>query len=123
MNNWEELKVHLQYLFQPSQDGSLRTRFLALRQTTTVKKYRWLFERLASLLQNISEEILECNFINGLKPRIKAEVQLLNPVGLEQIMDVAQRVEERDFAVQQGPNNFILAKLKGPLVSLNTQTP
>lgn len=89
MRNWEELKVQVLR-------RSLCAQFLALRQTAMVKEYRRQFEKLASPLQNLSEEVLECNFINGLTPRIRAEVQLLCPMGLEQIMDVAQRVEERD---------------------------
>lgn len=88
--------------FQLSQEGSLCAQFLALRQTTTVKEYRQQFEKLASPLQNVSEEILECNFINGLHTYIRAEVQLLNPVGLDQMMKVVQRVEERNLMMQQG---------------------
>ncbi|KAL2543175.1 Eukaryotic aspartyl protease family protein [Abeliophyllum distichum] len=40
--------------------------------------------------------MLEGNFVNGLKREIRAEVKLMRPVGLDQIMDVAQRVEDRN---------------------------
>lgn len=35
-------------------------------------------------------------FVNGLKDEIKAEIRLLNPDTLEDIMDAAMRVEGRD---------------------------
>lgn len=65
-----------------------------------LEEYRQQFEILASLLQNISEE--ESNFINGLKANIKTEVQLLKLVGLEQIMEVAFQVEERNNVIWFG---------------------
>lgn len=37
-------------------------------------------------------------FLNGLKDDIRAEVRLLNPVNLEQAMELALRVEERNKA-------------------------
>lgn len=73
-------------------------------------------------MQNVSEEILECNFINGLTPNIRAEVELLNPVGLEKIMDVAQKVEGRNMMMQQSPSTFRLARLKSPIVVFNSKT-
>lgn len=35
-------------------------------------------------------------FLNGLKEDIRAEVRLLNPISLEQAMELALRVEERN---------------------------
>lgn len=35
------------------------------------------------------------HFINGLKEEIKAEVRLMNPICLEQAMEVAVRIEEK----------------------------
>lgn len=88
MKRWEEVKTQLLWRFRPSQKGSLCS-ILSLHQSFTVRKYRRWFETLASLLIVISKKVMECNFLNGLKPEIKAEFQLYRPVGLEQIMEMA----------------------------------
>lgn len=40
--------------------------------------------------------------MNGLKPELRAEVQLHRPVGLEQMMETAQMVEERNLVTKVG---------------------
>lgn len=35
-------------------------------------------------------------FVNGLKEEIKAEIRVLNPYTLDETMDLAARVEERN---------------------------
>lgn len=42
------------------------------------------------------KEVLERIFVNGFKAQIRAEVRLLKPVGLGEIMEIAQRIEERN---------------------------
>lgn len=54
-------------------------------------------EALAVLMIGISEEALESTFIQGLKGQIQAEVCLLYPKGLGKLMDVAQRIEDRNL--------------------------
>lgn len=63
IKNWEELKIKLLHRCCSTQEGSLCAQFLALHQMTTSKEYRRQFEKLASSLQNISEEVLECNLL------------------------------------------------------------
>lgn len=50
----------------------------------------------AAPLDHISENILMGQFINGLKEKIRVEVQLLNPINLQQATELAMRVEERN---------------------------
>lgn len=64
-------------------------KFLALRQEGTVRDYRRMFEVLAAPLTTVPEDVLEGNFINGLKPLIRIEVRL-KPRGLDRIMELAQ---------------------------------
>ncbi|KAL2506316.1 Uncharacterized protein Adt_21937 [Abeliophyllum distichum] len=63
-----------------------------------------LLERLSSLairILNVYEEMLEENFVNGLKLEIRAEIKLMRHLGMDQIMDVAQRVEDRNVMLNQ----------------------
>ena len=83
--------------------------FLAVRQQGTVAAYRREFEILATPLKGISEEVMESTFMNGLLPEIRAELRLLKPYGLGHLMEMAQRVEDRNLAMRaarepNGPN-------------------
>ena len=78
------------------------------------KEYQSSFEVLASPLQNLPEQLLEGIFINGLKPKIRAEVSLLKPVGLGHIMETAQRVEDRNELLKVDHN------ATGPICSRGT---
>ncbi|KAL2465357.1 Retrotrans gag domain-containing protein [Abeliophyllum distichum] len=46
------------------------------------------------------EAILEENFTDGLIPEIRAEVRLMKPSGLGQIMEMAQRIEDKNLALK-----------------------
>ena len=63
--------------FRPTQEGSLEERFLALRQEGIVKEYRLLFETLGETVPDVPEAFLEGQFLNGLKPEIRAEIRVL----------------------------------------------
>lgn len=54
------------------------------------------FEELVALLPHLTDEILENTFMNGLDPVIQSEVRCMKPVGLEDMMDKAQLVEDRE---------------------------
>ena len=86
--------------FRPIQEGSLCEQFLAVRQQGTVAAYRREFEILATPLKGISEEVMESTFMNGLLPEIWAELRLLQPYGLGHLMEMAQRVEDRNLAMR-----------------------
>lgn len=45
-------------------------------------------------------EVLESTFIKGLKPEVKAELRVMRPSGLGQIMELAQLIEDRDTVVK-----------------------
>lgn len=60
-------------------------------------------------LEQISKHILFGQFINRLKEEIRAEIRLLNPINLEQAMDVALRVEERNRT--GGPRRNIISSV------------
>lgn len=78
--------------FLSTQERATYEKFLAIRQEGTVAEYRHQFEVMAAPLKDISEQILGV-FMNGLRVEIQAEVRMRQPG----IMDLAQRVEDRDL--------------------------
>lgn len=100
MRSWEELKGLLRNRFRSTQEGTVEERFMALRQWGTVRDYRNCFETLASPIEEMPEAVLEGHFVNGLKPEIRAEIRVLRPLGLENIMEMAQRIEDRNQVLQ-----------------------
>lgn len=83
--------------FLSTQERTTYEKFLAILQEGTVAEYRHQFEVMAAPLKDISEQILEGVFMNGLRVEIQAEVRIRQPVGLARIMNLAQRVEDRDL--------------------------
>ncbi|RVW80821.1 hypothetical protein CK203_047804 [Vitis vinifera] len=61
--------------------------------------YRREFEILATPLKGISEEVMESTFMNGLLPEIRAKL-LLQPYGLGHLMEMAQRVKDRNLTMR-----------------------
>lgn len=61
-----------------------------------MNEYRRKFIETAAPLEGVSEDILMGHFINGLKDEIKAKVRVLHPVSLEQAMELAARIEEKN---------------------------
>lgn len=76
------LRTHLLTRFHLVHEGSQLEKFLAFFQTASVDEYCKSFEILFSSLFRLSEDVLEANFLNRLKPDIQAEVHLLRIVGL-----------------------------------------
>lgn len=81
--------------FLPIQHGSLCARFLAIRQESTVEEYCDRFEEWSAPLPHLTEEVLENTFTNGLDPEIRTELFCLEPIGLENMTRVAQKIEYR----------------------------
>lgn len=82
--------------FRPTQEGNLYEKFLAINQGGMVADFRREFEVLTTPLKGVSNEVLESTFVNGLKP----EVRLLGPKGLGPIMEVAQKIEDKNLIVK-----------------------
>lgn len=95
IRRWSDLKGFILRQFRSINGGSLYEQWLSTAQTSTVSEYRRKFIETASPLDRVSEDMLLGQFITGLKEEIKAEVRLLNPVSLEQAMELAVRVEEK----------------------------
>ncbi|PKU75089.1 hypothetical protein MA16_Dca019458 [Dendrobium catenatum] len=57
-------------------------------------EYRERFELLSGRLRGISEAVLEKIFMKGVKPNIRAYLQLLRPRGLKETMELAKTTED-----------------------------
>lgn len=103
--DWRDLKLRLLKRFRRKKTRSVCGRFLAVKLETTVKKYCEEFEELVAPLPHLSDEILENTFINGLKPVMQAEVRCFRPVDPEDMMEMAQLVEDRETTrdEEEGP--------------------
>lgn len=95
IRGWADLKNFILRQFRSINGGSLYEQWISTTQTTTVGEYRRRFIETASPLERVSEGVLLGQFIHGLKEDIKVEVRMLSPINLEQAMELAVRVEEK----------------------------
>lgn len=95
INQWEEMKMMLLRQFRPTNAGSLHEQWLAVAQVGTVIDYQRRFIELAAPLSNIPDEIALGQFINGLKPELRAELRVLGPHNLDHAMDLAIKVKDK----------------------------
>lgn len=82
--------------FRPLHSGTLCEQWLAVKQTGTVAEFRQKFIEMASPIEHIPESMLMAHFVNGLKDEIRVEVRMLGLYTLEQAMDLALKVEEKN---------------------------
>ena len=59
------------------------------------------------------------HFINRLRPDIRAEKRVLRPTGLEQMMDLAQRIEERNLVLRENAAGTTSSRGQSALLSLS----
>ncbi|KAF4355279.1 hypothetical protein G4B88_004937 [Cannabis sativa] len=112
IRNWGELKDLVLRRFLPAHEGSAYDRFLALQQTSTVQEYRQQFEALTASLGAVAEPLLESAFLKGLNSEIQGTLRLLEPVGLEKTMELAEIVEANPKVVRafgSGPSKGVIS--------------
>ncbi|GAU46214.1 hypothetical protein TSUD_401760 [Trifolium subterraneum] len=93
---WEDFKAALLKRFQPSKLQTPYELLLSLKQTVSVEEYRAQFELYAGPLRAAEPEYLKGIFLNGLKDAVKAELKLHPVSSLPELMDFAQRVDEKN---------------------------
>ena len=70
-------------------------------------EYRREFEIDSAPLTGLSEEVLESTFVNCLKQEIQAELLISSAQGLGQLMDLVQRIEDKNKLLKSsGPKHF-----------------
>ncbi|KAF4368086.1 hypothetical protein F8388_002697 [Cannabis sativa] len=118
IRSWGELKDLLLRRFLPAHEGSAYDRFLALQQTSTVQEYRQQFEALTASLGTVAEPLLESAFMKGLNAEIQGTLRLLEPVGLEKTMEMAEVVEANPKVIRafcSGPSKVLSPTKLNPL--------
>ena len=97
--SWEELKKQLFNKFVGLQDGSILHRFFVVRQQGSVAEYRARFEHLAASLSKLEEETMAAIFVNALNEKLRADLMVMNPIGLKEMMNMARRIEAKNQIV------------------------
>lgn len=77
--------------YRPTYAETLHEQRLATTQVTSVGKHQRGFIKLVTLPDDVLENIMIGQFLDGLKEDIKVESPLFNPYTLEQKMDLAIR--------------------------------
>ena len=96
MRSWGEFKDWLLERFRATQEGDLPEQFFALTQERTVMEHREKFELLSRYLGEVSEAVLEGNFMKGLKPEIRVVLRLIKPRGIGETMELAQMIVDKN---------------------------
>ena len=99
ISRWEDLRKLILRQFRSAAAGTLCEQFFAVKQEGTVDEFRMKFVELAAPLEGIPEEVFMSQFVNGLDNSIKAEVRLLNPVNLEEAMELATKIEAKNAII------------------------
>ena len=86
--------------FRSSQEGTLHEQFQAIQQMGTIANYRHDFELLSAPLHDLPMEVLKSTFVKGLKPDVRAELRIMRPSGLGQIIELAQLIEDHNVIMR-----------------------
>ncbi|TYK28431.1 gypsy/ty3 element polyprotein [Cucumis melo var. makuwa] len=105
--SWKELKEGMYNQFRSREHETSCARFLAIRQEGTIKEYLQWFKELSAPLSEIAKEVLEGTFTNGLDPIIWTEVFSMLAVDLEDMMEAAQLVEEKNEMAKGSSNPYL----------------
>lgn len=112
VNTWTTFKRQVLGQFQHSQAGDAYEVLMALLQDKMISVYREKFEALPAPLIKASDEMLMGVFRNGLKEDIRAELRIMRFGLLQEMMDLAHKVEERNMVVEHNREDFLSKHLK-----------
>ena len=87
-------------------------------------EYRKKVELLSGRLGDISEAVLEGNFMKGPKPEIRAALRLLRPRGLGESTELAQMIENKNTTERVNRSSLVSFSCRNstPLVGQTTQS-
>ena len=98
--DWSDFREMILERWRTLQAGTLLDRLFSLQQTDSVREFRRRFETLTGPLRDVATLMLETAFMNELREDIRAELRLWSPIGLSQIMNTTQQIEDKNLAVQ-----------------------
>ena len=93
--SWDALKKLLLRRFRTTATGTLHEQWLAHEQIGTMTEYQHRFIEILAPIEGVPEEIAKGQYIKGLKEEIWIEVRILDPVTLDQAMELFMRIEEK----------------------------
>ena len=102
---WSKFRSTVIRHFQPSMLQSSFELLPSLKQTGSVEDYREQFELYVGPLKCTEPAYLKGIFMNGLKEVIRAKLKLHLVEGLTELMDYAQRVNEKNNLLNKGNGN------------------
>ena len=108
--------------FCTSQEGMLLDQLFALRQSSSVCDFQQRFEVLSVPLKEVADAVLESAFVNGLRDDVRAELGLWAPMGLSQMMRVAQQIEDKNIATQAQRSGLSSSTNKSSSVGFQSPT-
>ncbi|KAK1581592.1 hypothetical protein Q3G72_007202 [Acer saccharum] len=99
--SWREFRLTLLQRFGGGLIGDPTKKLLVVKQESSVAEFRDHFEVLVVTLPGIPDSIFRGAFLNGLCDDIHAEVKLYPAADLQAVMFLAQKIEERNDAVER----------------------
>ncbi|EXB66394.1 hypothetical protein L484_008284 [Morus notabilis] len=99
--SWPFFKESVMQRLCSSQTGNHYEALIALQQDSTVAEFREKFELLLAPFREADKEFLIGAFSNGLAKEVKAEVHMVRPTSLVQLMDLTQKIEEKNWALER----------------------
>lgn len=70
---------------------------MSLHQTSSIHEFRYWFELLSTVVDNLMEETLKMVFMNGLLEEIKVKVEMFSPRTLKEVMVRAMQVKKKNM--------------------------
>lgn len=99
LRRWPEFQSALIHRFNPGSLHNTMGPLLKLRQENTVMAYRDKCEMHATSLKEEERMMLTSIFLNGLKDEIQAELKMFDLDDLDELMDRALLIEEKNQAL------------------------
>lgn len=100
-DGWENFKTELLKRYRSSQARNGYEVLMALKQNGDVEDYRQQFVVLSAPLKSAPNELLIGAFLNGLKGEIRAELKLGNTQDLDKVLEMAQKIEDKNNALKE----------------------
>lgn len=129
---WDELKIHLLQCFRSAQEEALNKGFLSIQQGRAVADFKHQSAVIASPWKNISDLLLEGDFITGLRSNSEhGQGNSSTVLSTQTIVDSYQQIDFRKPELDIPRSEFKTIKFEAPisvlprsvvLVSSNQQT-
>ena len=104
VHSWPRFREAVVKRFQPEVAWDPYSALLALKQEGTVREYRDRFEALSRPQKIEERKYLRSLFLNGLKEEVRAEVKIHKYDTLDEMIDLAEVIDDRNRLISRGPN-------------------